>query len=144
MYIISYIFDLWDATCSAPGNFNGASLSNFITLWWVIFVYRSGYSYLNYTTKQEVFHSLYSVGLPVPNFVHILLSIRVSWQVHLIDTKQRKKREPSSTSQILLWIMWPASWSSGQSFWLLIDSRFCYGDFSLKGKIPMATMVWVV
>jgi hypothetical protein len=35
----------------------------------------------------------------------------------------------------------PASWSSGRSFWLLImRSR----DFSLKGKIPMVTMVWVV
>jgi hypothetical protein len=30
------------------------------------------------------------------------------------------------------------SWDSG------FDSRFCHGDFSLKGKIPMATMVWVV
>jgi hypothetical protein len=31
-------------------------------------------------------------------------------------------------------------WSWGPRF----DSRFCHGDFSLKGKIPMATMVWVV
>jgi hypothetical protein len=31
-------------------------------------------------------------------------------------------------------------WSWGPGF----DSRLCHGDFSLKGKIPMATMVWVV
>jgi hypothetical protein len=31
-------------------------------------------------------------------------------------------------------------WSGGPWF----DSRFCHGDFSLKGKIPMGTMVWVV
>jgi hypothetical protein len=31
-------------------------------------------------------------------------------------------------------------WSWGPGF----DSRFCHGDFSLKGKIPLATMVWEV
>jgi hypothetical protein len=31
-------------------------------------------------------------------------------------------------------------WSWGPGF----DSWFCHGDFSLKGKIPMVTMVWVV
>jgi hypothetical protein len=31
-------------------------------------------------------------------------------------------------------------WSWGPGF----DSRFYHGDFSLKGKIPMVTMVWVV
>jgi hypothetical protein len=31
-------------------------------------------------------------------------------------------------------------WSWGTGF----DSRFCHGDFSLKRKIPMATMVWVI
>jgi hypothetical protein len=31
-------------------------------------------------------------------------------------------------------------WSWGPGF----DSRFCHGDFSLKGKIPVVTMVWVV
>jgi hypothetical protein len=31
-------------------------------------------------------------------------------------------------------------WSWGPGF----DSRFCQGDFSLKGKIPMVIMVWVV
>ena len=39
----------------------------------------------------------------------------------------------------------PASWSSGQSLWLLImRSRFYHGNFSLQGKIPVVTMVWVV
>ena len=42
----------------------------------------------------------------------------------------------------------PASWSSGQSLWLLImRSRFRFPalpwEFSLKGKIPAVTMVWV-
>jgi hypothetical protein len=53
-------------------------------------------------------------------------------------------------------IMIQASWSSGQSFWLLNmcklrlrtikkkNSRFRHWDFSLKGKIPIVTMVWVV
>jgi hypothetical protein len=47
-------------------------------------------------------------------------------------------------------LSWPASWSSGQSFWLLImRSRVRFpvlpwGFFSLKGKIPLATTVWVV
>jgi hypothetical protein len=31
-------------------------------------------------------------------------------------------------------------WSWGPGF----ESRFCHGDFSLKRKIPMVTMVWVV
>jgi hypothetical protein len=31
-------------------------------------------------------------------------------------------------------------WSWGHGF----DSRFYHGDFSLKGKIPMVTIVWVV
>ena len=43
---------------------------------------------------------------------------------------------------------WPASWSSGQSPWLLImRSRVRFPalpwEFSLKGKIPAVTMVWV-
>ena len=43
---------------------------------------------------------------------------------------------------------WPASWSSGQSLWLLITrSRVRFPalplEFSLKGKIPAVTMVWV-
>jgi hypothetical protein len=37
--------------------------------------------------------------------------------------------------------IWPASWSSGQLFWLLImrsgvDSRLYHGDFSPIGKDP--------
>ena len=44
---------------------------------------------------------------------------------------------------------WPASCSSGQGFWLLImRSRVLfpvlYENFSLQGKIPVVTMVWVV
>ena len=44
--------------------------------------------------------------------------------------------------------VWPASWSSGQSLWLLImRSRVRFPalpwEFSLKGKIPAVTMVWV-
>ena len=43
--------------------------------------------------------------------------------------------------------LWPASWSSGQSLWLLImRSRVRLPAlpwvFSLKGKIPAVTMVW--
>ena len=43
---------------------------------------------------------------------------------------------------------WPASWSSGQSLWLLImRSRVRFPvlpwEFSLKGRIPAVTMVWV-
>jgi hypothetical protein len=51
-----------------------------------------------------------------------------------------------SKSVFKVWVLRPASWSSGQSFWLLImiDSRLYHEDFSLKGKIPMVTMVWVV
>jgi hypothetical protein len=30
------------------------------------------------------------------------------------------------------------SWGPGFDYW------FCHGDFSLKGKIPMVTMVWIV
>jgi hypothetical protein len=50
---------------------------------------------------------------------------------------------------IYTYYVWSASWSSGQSFWLLIMRspvrfRFCHGDFYLKGKIPIVTMVWVV
>ena len=42
----------------------------------------------------------------------------------------------------------PASWSSGQSLWLLImRSRVRFPvlpwEFSLKGRIPAVTMVWV-
>jgi hypothetical protein len=42
-----------------------------------------------------------------------------------------------------------SSWSSGQNsdYWLWgpgFDSRFYHGYFSLKGKFPMVTMVWVV
>jgi hypothetical protein len=29
-------------------------------------------------------------------------------------------------------------------YWSGFDSRFCHGDFSLKGKISMVTIVWVV
>ena len=43
----------------------------------------------------------------------------------------------------------PASWSSGQSLWLLImRSRVRFParpwEFSLEGRIPAVTMVWVV
>jgi hypothetical protein len=43
----------------------------------------------------------------------------------------------------------PASWSSGQSFWLLITRsrvrfRTLLLGFSLWGRIPVVTMVWVV
>ena len=43
---------------------------------------------------------------------------------------------------------WPASWSSGQSLWLLImRSRVRFPalpwEFSLKGRIRAVTMVWV-
>jgi hypothetical protein len=34
----------------------------------------------------------------------------------------------------------PGYWSWGPGF----DSRFYHGNFSLKGKLPMVTMVWVV
>ena len=43
----------------------------------------------------------------------------------------------------------PASWSSGQSFWLLI-TRSCFRfpplpwDFPCGERIPVVTMVWVV
>ena len=42
---------------------------------------------------------------------------------------------------------WPASWSSGQSIWLLImRSRVRFPalpwEFSLKEKIPAVTMIW--
>ena len=46
--------------------------------------------------------------------------------------------------------MWPASWSSGQSFWILITrSRVQFpalpwGFFLVRGRIPVVTMVWVV
>ena len=45
-------------------------------------------------------------------------------------------------------LIWPASWSSGQSLWLLImRSRVRFPvlpwEFSLKGRIPAVTMVWV-
>ena len=45
--------------------------------------------------------------------------------------------------------MLPTSWSSGQSFWLLITrSRVRFSalpwGFSLWGRIPVVTMVWVV
>ena len=36
----------------------------------------------------------------------------------------------------------PVSWSSGQSPGF--NSRFYHGNFSLQGKIPVVTMVWVV
>ena len=44
--------------------------------------------------------------------------------------------------------VWPASWSSGQSLWLIImRSRVRFPalswEFSSKGKIPTVTMVWV-
>ena len=44
--------------------------------------------------------------------------------------------------------LWPASWSSGQSIWLLIMRyrvRFptLPWEFSLKGRIPAVTMIWV-
>jgi len=44
--------------------------------------------------------------------------------------------------------MWPASWSSGQSIWLLImSSRVRFPalpwEFFLKRRIPAVTMVWV-
>ena len=45
-------------------------------------------------------------------------------------------------------LVWPASWSSGQGLWLLIvKSRVRFpalpSEFSLKGKIPAVTVVWV-
>ena len=45
-------------------------------------------------------------------------------------------------------LVWPASWSSGQSLWLLImRSRVRFPalpwEFSLKEKIPAVTMAWV-
>jgi len=44
--------------------------------------------------------------------------------------------------------IWPASWSSGQSLWLLImrprvQFPVLPWEFSLKGRIPVVTMVWV-
>ena len=47
-----------------------------------------------------------------------------------------------------IWTFELASWSSGQSLWLLImRSRVRFPalpwEFSLKGKIPAVTMVWV-
>ena len=50
---------------------------------------------------------------------------------------------------VYITLLWPASWYSGQGLWLLIMrsrfvSRFYHGNFSLQGKIPVVTMVWVV
>jgi hypothetical protein len=59
------------------------------------------------------------------------------------------KKEQNYTS--VYFTAWPASWSSGQSLWLLImRSRFRFPalpwefSFGGGGRIPMVTMVWVV
>jgi hypothetical protein len=41
-------------------------------------------------------------------------------------------------------LRWSSSWSSGQSFWLLIMRSRVRFPASLKGKIPMVTIVWVI
>jgi hypothetical protein len=71
------------------------------------------------------------------NFSWIKVNRRPDYGLQL-----RAKHVAVNTLPKLLLCARPVSWSSGHSFWLLIVRS--HGDFSLKGKIPMVTMIWVV
>jgi hypothetical protein len=93
---------------------------------------------------------------------HYLMTRHTTCMYSLIATLDAHTQKPSHHNKTQTFVdaillqklqfalkMRPASWSSGQSFWLLImRSRVRFPvlpwGFSLKEKIPMVTMVWVV
>ena len=80
---------------------------------------------------------------PMPVF--LLYFLHIMTEPNKTATKL-KKTEP--VSQQVHYSMRQASWSSRQSFWLLIfRSRLRFPalpwEFFLKGRIPAVTMVWV-
>jgi hypothetical protein len=85
--------------------------------------------------------SIFTRGKKVNN---LYLHINYTWRYHC--------SLELSPEAFLKWYTWTYNqprglvdtvsdyWSWGPGF----DSQFCHGDFSLKGKIPLATLVWVV
>ena len=67
--------------------------------------------------------------------------------IAVLDMCQANSHTDEEKDKTAIFDMRPASWSSGQSLWLLImRSRVRFPalqwEFSLKGKIPTVTMVW--
>ena len=101
------------------------------------------------------FRIIFSSPPCVPHASSILFSIISSPESLLRQTNYEPPHcavfssSPSPPpSSVHIYIYRPASWSSGQSLWLLImRSRVRFPalpwEFSSKGKIPAVTMVWV-
>jgi hypothetical protein len=110
--------------------------------------------YLPLDVHRKSVHASYK-SEALHNFIspfQVVMPIQTSGKCTVVDSREHPwpRHEWLERSQILifLWYDQPRGvvvrvsdyWSWGPEF----DSRFCHGNFSLKGKILLATMVWVV